>query len=40
MIPETRVRELRQFGLLVGGVFGVIGAWPWLPTAPSRAGGP
>jgi hypothetical protein len=24
------MKELRNFGLLVGGVFSVIGLWPWL----------
>jgi hypothetical protein len=26
--PQPTAKELRQFGLLVGGVFGVIGLWP------------
>jgi Saxitoxin biosynthesis operon protein SxtJ len=25
---ETSAKQLRQFGLLVGGIFGVIGLWP------------
>lgn len=28
MSQQTTHKELRQFGLLVGAVFGVIGAWP------------
>lgn len=30
MNPGTSVKELRSFGLLVGGVFAVIGFWPMV----------
>jgi hypothetical protein len=28
--PQASKKELRSFGLLVGGVFGAIGIWPFL----------
>jgi hypothetical protein len=28
MAPRAESRELRRFGLIVGGLFGVIGLWP------------
>ena len=28
MIPQPTTKDLRQFGLIVGGVFSVIGLWP------------
>lgn len=30
MASQQSPKELRQFGLVVGGVFLVIGVWPWL----------
>ena len=30
MVKRGDAKTLRSFGLLVGGVFGVIGLWPWL----------
>lgn len=29
-IPQPTMKDLRQFGLLVGGVFAVIGLWPFV----------
>jgi Saxitoxin biosynthesis operon protein SxtJ len=35
-MSRADVRQLRQFGLLVGGIFGVIGLWPllWRQQSP------
>lgn len=30
MQTKNELKELRQFGLIVGGVFALIGLWPWL----------
>jgi Saxitoxin biosynthesis operon protein SxtJ len=30
MASRTGQRELRRFGFIVGGIFGVIGLWPWV----------
>lgn len=29
-MQEIRTKILREFGLLVGGIFGIIGFWPWI----------
>jgi hypothetical protein len=35
---RTSVRQLRQFGFLVGGIFGAIGLWPmvWRHQSPRQ----
>jgi hypothetical protein len=30
MNPQTATKDLRQFGLIVGGIFSVIGLWPMI----------
>jgi len=30
MKPQDQKKQLRQFGLMVGGIFGVIGLWPMV----------
>lgn len=36
MKERTDTKQLRSFGLMVGGIFAIVGAWPFVVAQPPR----